>query len=125
MGDSSVATADKVQAGLTTGVLASALFLGGGQGWLGDTLAQLLAVLLLACVIAGSAANRQRLQALPLRIWLPLGVLLVPLVQMLPMPLSAWAGIEGRSDLVSQLASVGLSPDPHVALQTLGPERAL
>ena len=125
MVDASAPAGDKLQLGLTAGVLALAVLLGGGQGGMGDTLTQLLALALLAYLVVGQDSNRRRLSSLPLRIWLPLGLLLVPLLQMMPMPLSAWTSVAGRAPLVSQLASVGLVPEPHIALQVLAPERAV
>lgn len=99
MADASTPADDKVQVGLSAGLLSFAVLLGGGQGGLGDTFVQLVALLLLAYLMAGSPSARQRIRGLPLRAWMPLSLLLVPLLQMLPIIPSA--------------------------RQTLGPERAL
>ena len=121
MVDASVPMGDRVQLGLTTSLLALAVALGGGQGWLGDTCVQLLSLLLLAYLFAGSSSSRQRLRSLPKLAWLPLVLLLVPLLQMIPLPLSVWSGVEGRAAVLAQLGSIGLEHSSRIAMQALGP----
>lgn len=109
---------------LSAAVLAAALLLGGGQGTLGDTLVQLLAVALLAVLLWRHA--RGELTWAPRWTWLPvLAVVALPLVQLLPLPVATWASLGGRGELAAQLQAAGVAPDPHWTLHPLGSERAL
>ena len=76
-----------VQTGVSGALLASAVLLGGGQGWLGDTFCQLLAL-----VALGLAAWRHLYEPSarwPRSAWLATLPLLVPLIQLLPVPKSS------------------------------------
>lgn len=124
MVDVVVRTGDKLQSSLSAALLALALLLGGGQGGLGDTLLQLLAIALLAYLFAAPGIRRELLSA-PTSAWLALVVLALPLLQLLPIPMGSWLSLDGRATLAAQLSSVAVTPDPHLALQALGAERAL
>lgn len=125
MRKSALAAGDRIQFAMTASLLVASVALGGGQGGLGDTGLQLLALALLGYLFARWATARRELISWRTPAWLPLIFLAVPLVQLLPIPLSAWSSVEPRADIASQLAVVGLRPDPHFALQSLASERAL
>lgn len=113
----------RVQTAVMTALLGLALLFGGGQGWLGDTLVQLLA--LFAIGIAGWRhlhEDEARWSALA---WLALLPLLVPLLQLLPIPESLWRWPEARDALAQDLAAAGVESPTRLTLQPLSTERAL
>ncbi|KFN45088.1 O-antigen ligase family protein [Arenimonas oryziterrae] len=107
---------------LTAVLLCAAIVLGGStRGVLADSLVQVLALLLVAMLLwpdprrlvpAGTA-------------WLPLLVLLIPLLACLPMPGGLWSTLGARAPLAGELASVQVRPDAHVGLIAYAAERAL
>jgi len=52
-------------------------------------------------------------------------VVLLPLLQTLPIPMWLWSDSPARREISGQLASVGLSPSPHLGLIPIAAERAL
>src|SRR5688572_21402537 len=113
----------RVQIAVMTGLLGLALLLGGGQGWLGDTLVQLLA--LLAIGLAGWRHLRDDDARWTAVAWLALLPLLVPLLQLLPIPDAVWRWPEARDALASDLAAAGVDAPSRLTLQPLSTERAL
>jgi O-antigen ligase len=112
----------RMQSGLTLATLATALLLGGGQGTPGDTVAQLLALALLA-VLAWACDERA---ALPAWTWLPvLAVVMIPLLQLLPLPAGLWQSLGGRAELAAQLHAAGAEPGLRWTLDPTATERAL
>ena len=113
-----------VRFGLTLGLLVSSVLLGGSRDGPGDVLLQLLALGLLAHVLLTAPAVRTLPLSLGAPIWLVLIVLSLPLVQMMPLPLSWWSGDATRAGLAAQMAVAGAVPNLHLALQPLSAERA-
>ncbi|MFT3807403.1 O-antigen ligase family protein [Arenimonas sp.] len=103
----------------------TSLLAGGGRGGLGDVLAQLLALLLLA-VLAWSSWSGRLSWRVPF--WLrclPLLALLLPLIQLLPIPADWWAAGSAREAVAAQLAIAGIEPAGRWTLYPLATERAL
>jgi len=95
---------------LTAVTFVLALIAGGGQGSL---IEHLLALLGLALMLAAAL----RISTSPIRIdragwvWLlPTGLLLLPLLQLVPLPHALWTVLPGRSTLAAGLASAGVAP---------------
>jgi O-antigen ligase len=106
-------------------LLLAAMLAGGGQGGRGDLLAQLLAVALLARLWWLRVSDRAAIRHGPVWAqWLVPAVLLLPLVQLMPIPMS-WNSPAARVEISAQLAAIGLSPARHLALIPLAAERAL
>lgn len=112
-----------MQTGVSTTLLASALLLGGGQGWLGDTACQLLA--LAAIGLAAWRHLHDPGARWPRVAWLAALPLLVPLLQLLPLPDVLWAGPDARAALAQDLAVAGVDAPSRMTLQPLATERAL
>ncbi|MFY2763011.1 O-antigen ligase family protein [Arenimonas sp. MALMAid1274] len=108
---------------LAAATLVLAVLLGGGQGTLGDTLCQLLAVTLLVTVVVRQATDTDA--ALPRVAWLALVPVALPLLQLLPVPEALWTMPAARADIAAQLASVGVEPPHRLGLVPLATERAL
>ena len=121
-------THDRIQFGLTALLLACTIVLGGaqgGQGMLGDLICQWLSLLLLAWLLlrwhwqsfsTAAPAYAKAVLLLPL---------LLPLLQLVPIPLDWWQQIGARHLLATELAAVGVSVPAHVSLAPLWAERAL
>lgn len=77
---------ERIQSAVTALLIIAAIVLGGGQGGLGDTITQMLALLLLAGLLAVEAFRGPRLLTLRSPAWLVLLVVLLPISQMLPLP---------------------------------------
>ena len=98
---------------------------GGGRGGLGDLLAQLLAVGLLAYLCGLGLADRLTWRA-PLWVrWLPVLAMALPLLQLVPIPLGVWGWGSARTELAAQLAVVGVNPIHSISLNPTATERAL
>lgn len=104
-------------------LLVAALVLGGGQGTLGDSVCQGLALALLACTLwrHGHEAHAR----LPRLAWLAALPLALPLLQLLPVPDAMWQSAPAREALASQLGSVGLENPSRISLDPTGTERSL
>jgi O-antigen ligase len=107
-------------------LLIVAMVAGGGQGGRGDMFAQLLAVIVLAYAWRLKNQRGKLIHHGPAwALWLVPVLLALPVLQLLPIPFSLWNSGAARHEIASQLAAVGLSPSPHVALAPLAAERAL
>lgn len=118
-------TAPTITFVLSVVLLTLAVLLGGGQGGLGDTTAQLLALILLGWL--GWLGMRGELTwRIPswLR-WLPILVLLLPILQLLPVPEIWWQAAPARAELAAQLAQVGVPAHLSLSLNAAATERAL
>lgn len=115
--------AARLQTALTAALLVSAVLLGGGQGWLGDTFCQLLA--LAAIALAAWRHLRDPTARWPRVAWLAALVLLVPALQLLPIPESIWTWSEARRALQPGLESAGVDAPMRLTLQPLATERAM
>lgn len=117
-------TVDSLAGGLAGATLVVALVLGGGQGTLGDTLAQLLALALLATLAWRRA--RGTLAPWPRWAWVPVvAVVAVPLLQLLPLPEAWWSALPGRAELAAQMQAAGVDVGTRVTLDPAATERAL
>jgi O-antigen ligase len=58
-------------------------------------------------------------------LWLVPIVLVLPCLQLLPIPTWLWSASPARREIASQLAAVGVSASPHLALSPLAAERAM
>jgi O-antigen ligase len=113
----------RIQLPLAAAVLAGALVLGGGQGTLGDSAVQVLALGLLALCLwrHGTETNAR----LPRAAWLAGLVLALPLLQLLPIPEALWLMPGARSELAAELAAAGVDAPSRWSLVPLATERAL
>ena len=98
---------------------------GGGRGGLGDTLVQLLALLLLLYLCWLSAFNPLPWRAPRWVCWLPVLALILPLIQLLPIPMAWWASAPARAELAGQLAQAGVMPIQVISLNPAATEQAL
>ncbi len=126
--DPTITFHDRVQWSLTALLLAGAIVLGGaqgGQGIAGSLICQLLAVLLLAWLVLrwqwwGS------MPALPGRWgWMLLVPLLLPLLQLLPMPMALWQQVVPRQALSAGMTAAGAGLQAQWSLVPFATEQAL
>lgn len=103
-------------------LLLIALLLGGGQGGVGDVLAQECSLGLLAWL--GWQATQGDLSWRGPR-WLPLLPLTLPILQLLPWPEMVWAAGPARQQLLAQLAGSGVRHGAALSLNTSATERGL
>ena len=104
-------------------LLCGAVVLGGGQGTLGDTVVQLLALGLIAWVFWRQSADPAA--RLPGVAWLAALPLLIPLLQLLPLPEILWALPAERARIASEWSAAGVAPARGLGLVPMGAERAL
>jgi O-antigen ligase len=114
-----------VTASLAAFLLIISVLTGGGRGGLGDTLAQLLALMLLLYLCWLGTRDRLCWRAPAWVGWLPALALLLPLIQLLPIPMSWWAGAPARAELAGQLAQAGVLPIQVISLNPTATEQAL
>ncbi|MBS0193336.1 MAG: O-antigen ligase family protein [Proteobacteria bacterium] len=110
---------------LAAAVAIGALLLGGGAGWLGDTVVQLLSLPLF--VLSGLEWRRQAWKAGD---WMLLaligGVLLLGALQLMPISADVWARLPGRAELLADLHAAGLRPVTYsLSLNPVATERSL
>lgn len=110
---------------LATAVAVCALLLGGGAGWLGDTVVQLLSLPLL--VLASLEWRRQAWKAGD---WMLLaligGVLLLGVDQLMPISPETWVRLPGRAELLADLQTAGQRPTSYsLSLNPVATERSL
>lgn len=104
-------------------LLVACLLLGGGQGGLGDTACQLLALTLMAASLWRHASDPAA--RLPGVAWLAAVPLALPLFQLLPMPEALWLAAPARVQIAAELGAAGLEPATRASLVPLATERAL
>jgi len=95
---------------LSAVTLVLALFLGGGQGSVGEQLLSLpgLVLILIAGIRIGTSdVRRDRARWFWL---LPAGLMVLPLLQLVPLPHAAWTMLPGRGDVAAGLATAGVAP---------------
>lgn len=112
-----------MQLPLAIGVLVAALVLGGGQGALGDSAVQLLALALIGLCLWRHAGEPGA--ALPGIAWLAALPLALPLLQLLPLPEAIWTLPSARTELAAELAAAGAHAAGRWSLVPLATERAL
>lgn len=105
----------------TLAVLSAAMLFGGGQGHLGDTLAQLMAVML----IAGLIWQKRRRQDWPKAAWLAVLPVLAVLFYLLPLPDFITHAGTARQALAADMVVLGGAGHVQAALLASGSERAL
>lgn len=98
---------------------------GGGQGGLGDLVAQECALLLIGWIAWEWQRGRLRFNGPAWAPLLPLLAVALPLFQLLPIPHVAWSLGEQRTELLAQLHAAGLSPVSRVSLDPAATEAAL
>ena len=98
---------------------------GGGRGGLGDMLAQLLAIVLLLFVYWLQAHAQVSWRAPPRVCWLPALALLLPVLQLLPIPAALWAMGSARTELAAQMLAAGVMPIHVISLNPTATEQAL
>lgn len=106
-------------------VMLVACLAGGGQGGIGDLVAQELALVLLA-VVAWHAMRGSADWRAP--VWvrvLPIVAVALPLLQLLPVPEALWSMGPARRELASQLREAGVAPMRVLSLDPLATEAAL
>ncbi len=106
-------------------VLLVAGLAGGGQGGLGDLLAQELSLLLLGWMAWRWHRGRLAWRGERWVPWLAGAALALPLLQLLPIPEAVWAWGPGRGNLLEQLRSIGIEPATRITLDPLATERAM
>ncbi len=99
--------------------------LGGGAGSFGDTVVQLMALPLI--VLSAIHWSQNRLAAPDwLALALIIGMTLLGLAQLVPLPMSLWESMPARADLIRDLHSAGVTPAWHaLSLNPYATERAL
>ena len=115
----------RVQAWLSVAVLIGAGLFGGGQGGLGDTLVQVLALALLGCMAWTAGRAKLHWQGPAWAPWLPLLAVLPVALQLLPVPESLWAASPARAELGAQLLLAGASHARALSLNPGATEHAL
>jgi O-antigen ligase len=113
----------KLQWPMAAGLLALCLVLGGGQGTIGDALCQALAAALILLTLWRSETEVGA--RLPRAAWLAALPLVLPLLQLLPIPEALWLSTPARAAIDAQLAVAGLEPGTRLALAPYGTETAL
>ena len=108
---------------IAAAVLLAALVLGGGQGTLGDSSVQLLALGLVGVSLWRHVAEEAA--RLPRIAWLALLPCTLPLLQLLPIPESLWLLPEARQALATELAAAPVDSAQRWSLVPLATERAL
>lgn len=104
-------------------LLAAALVLGGGQGTLGDTAVQLLALGLVAlCFWRHGTDPEARLPGIA---WLAALPIALPLLQLLPLPDALWSLPTARGELAAELEAAGAHAAGRWSLVPVATERAL
>jgi len=104
-------------------VLCAAVVLGGGQGTLGDSVVQALSLGLI-----GLALWRHHGHAgvqLPAWAWIAAIPLLLPLLQLLPVPDALWGWPAERTRIAAEWSAAGVEPVTRLGLVPIGAERAL
>lgn len=113
----------RIQWPLAALLLLSALVLGGGQGTPGDSLCQVLALVLIAVSLGRHWQGDDG--RLPRLAWLALVPLALPLLQLLPIPDGLWQSAPARAELAAQLASVGADHAGRVSVVPAYTEQAM
>ena len=114
---------DRLNFGLTALLLVACLVLGGGGGWFGDTLVQLLSLPVL--VLAGF-----RWSLLPREPWLftlLVGIVLLAILQLVPLPPGIWQSLPWRHALANEMAQAGVGTNGWhpLTLSPIATERTL
>jgi hypothetical protein len=112
-------------AGLSCLILVIAGLGGGGHGGLGDLLAQQLGLALLALLLWQGVHGRIAWHARPWVRWLPALALALPLLQLIPIPMSLWTAGPARMELAAQMAQAGVLPRQVISLYPDATEAAL
>lgn len=107
----------------TTLLLAAALLMGGGASWPGEQLLALGGLLITAMAIVRASVSDVRPERFQFFWLLPLGLLVVPLTQLIPLPEWLWSHLPGRQDLLANMDVAGAeksgwSPLSLVPLET-------
>ena len=113
----------RLQFSLASATLAGALVLGGGQGFLGDGVVQMLALALVAVCLWRQASDPG--SRLPRLAWMALLPLALPILQLLPLPEGVWLMPAARAELGQELAAAGVEPAGRWSLVPLATEQAL
>lgn len=114
--------ANQIQFFLAATLVVAGLVLGGGQGTLGDSLVQLLALALVAVCLLRHATDPQA--RLPRIAWLAAVPCAVALFQLLPIPEGLWLQPEARQGLAAEWTAGQVVPVHRWSLVPLATERA-
>lgn len=115
-----------IQFGLSAAVLLLAGLLGGSNvGTRGDTLVQLLAIILLGWIVWSSHQHGLSWKGPVWARWLPALAIALPIFQLLPVPEAIWASSPARTELAAQLAQVKVTHGSMLSLNPGATERAL
>ena len=115
--------ANLMQFFLAATVLVAALVLGGGQGTLGDSLVQVLALVLVAVCLLRHVRDPEA--RLPWFAWLAMVPCALPLLQLMPIPEGLWLHPEARQALATELAIGEVDPAQRWSLVPVASERTL
>lgn len=115
----------RLQFALSAVLLVVSALLGGGQGGIGDRLAQVLALGLLGYLAWGAQREPLAWRGPSWARWLPLLVAVVPALQLLPIPDALWAGPSARAELAAQMAVAGVAHSAQISLNPQATEHAL
>ncbi len=88
-------------------VLIAALFMGGGASWPGEQLLALGGLLLILLALVRMSLNQVRPERVHFFWLLPLGLVALPLFQLIPLPEWLWSHLPGRSSLLHDLNLAG------------------
>jgi O-antigen ligase len=106
-------------------LVAVAILGGGGQGGFGDVLAQELALGLMAYLYWQGARGLLVWRAPTWVRWLPALAFVLPLLQLVPIPMVLWVGSPARAELAAQLVQAGVTPIQVISLNPTATEQAL
>lgn len=108
---------NKLQLALTAALLSLSIMLGGGQGWLGETVVQLLALALLAWMCFITIARVDSVPRPTAPHWLALAAIAIPLLHLSVRPLGAERALLGLLPFVAiYLSSLMLSAGQRTGL---------
>ena len=120
MDEASAHAGNKLQLALTAALLALSVVLGGGQGWLGETVLQFLALALLAWLCVNTIARGNAGPRPTAPHWLILAVIALPLLHLSIRPLGAERALLGILPFAAiYLSSIMLSPGQRTRMLEL------
>ena len=94
----------------TAATLLLALFLGGGQGWVGEDLLALAGLGLIAAATHRALTHETDPKRLRWLFGLPLVLVALPILQLVPLPPAIWTHLPGREPLVADMVAAGVTP---------------
>ena len=91
----------------TAATLLAALFLGGGQGWIGEDLLALAGLGLIAAATHRALTRETDQKRLRWLFGVPLALVALPILQLIPLHPAIWTHLPGREALVADMVAAG------------------